>query len=166
MESFVSDSSVLIELSKREVLDKMLAWGFQFVVPELLFEAELIKLGPYSRQDLLDLGLNVEFLDSEGVATAVAYQARRQKLSTVDCHALALAHHQGYTLLTEDRRMRNCADEQGIPHHGVLWVIDQMLAAGLLSVVEAAATLEAMSADPRCPVSRQELALRLRQLST
>lgn len=165
MQVLVSDSSVLIELSKRGVLDRMFRLRFQFSVPDILFEEELIDLGRYSRQDLLDFGLHVESLGSDGVETAVAYQARRRALSTVDCFALALAHHQGYSLLTEDRRMRACAREESIPHYGVLWVLDRMNEATLLSLAEAVAVFEAMSADPRCPVSRQELMLRLRQMN-
>ncbi|MXW40078.1 MAG: PIN domain-containing protein [Synechococcus sp. SB0668_bin_15] len=165
MQVLVSDSSVLIEIAKREVLDRMFTLDFQFTVPDILFEEELIDLGRYSRQDLLDFGLSVGSLEPEGVATAVAYQDRRRALSMVDCFALALARRHGYTLLSEDRRMRACAAEEGILHHGVLWVVDQMLGAALLSAAETLAALEAMKADPRCPVSRQELALRLQQLN-
>ena len=56
----VSDSSVLIEFAKRELLDKMFDLPFEFAVPDLLFDQELIDLGRYSRQDLLDFGLRVE----------------------------------------------------------------------------------------------------------
>lgn len=55
--------------------------------------------------------------------------------------------------IAEDHRMRDCANEHG-PHHGVLWVIDKMLAAALLSVAEVTATLEAMGADRKCLVIR------------
>ena len=63
MKILVSDSSVLIELSKRQLLARMFELHFQFAVPDLLFEEELIDLGLYSRQDLLGLGLQVEALD-------------------------------------------------------------------------------------------------------
>ena len=98
MQILVSDSSVLIEFSKRDLLDRMFELRFQFAVPDLLFNEELIDLGRYDRLDLVRLGLRVEALDPEGVATAIAYQSRRRALSLVDCFALALARHQGYTL--------------------------------------------------------------------
>ena len=97
MQILVSDSSVLIEFSKRDLLDRMFELRFQFAVPDLLFNEELIDLGRYDRQDLVRLGLRVEALDPEGVATAIAYQSRRRALSLVDCFALALAHHRGGT---------------------------------------------------------------------
>ncbi len=165
MHVLVSDSSVLIEFSKRDLLDRMFELRFQFAVPDLLFNEELIDLGHYHRQDLVRMGLRVESLDAEGVATAIAYQSRRRALSLVDCFALALAHHQGYTLLTEDRRMRSCAAEEGIQHHDLLWIIDQMHQVAILTTSQVAATLEAMLADPRCPIPKQELARRIRSLA-
>jgi hypothetical protein len=49
----VSDSSVLIEFSKRGLLEEMFRLPLEFVVPDLLFEEELIDLGQYSRDDLV-----------------------------------------------------------------------------------------------------------------
>ena len=163
MQVLVSDSSVLMEFSKRDLLDRMFELRFQFAVPDLLFNEELIDLGRYDRQDLVRLGLRVEALDPEGVATAIAYQSRRRALSLVNC--FALAHHQGYTLLTEDRRMRSFAVEEGIQHHDLLWIIDQMHRAAILTTSQVVAALEAMRADPRSPVPDQELAHRLRSLT-
>ena len=73
MHVLVSDSSVLIEFSKRDLLDRMFELRFQFAVPDLLFNEELIDLGRYDRQDLVRMGLRVESLDAEGVATAIAH---------------------------------------------------------------------------------------------
>ena len=164
MKVLVSDSSVLIEFSKRDLLDKMFELEFQFAAPDLLFHEELIDLGAYSRQDLLGFGLRVESLDSEGVGMAMAYQSKRPALSLVDSFAIALANHHGWYLLTEDRIMRSVARSEGISHLDALWVIDNMLTAGILSPGQVVAALEGMRDDPRCPVPSRELALRLRRL--
>ena len=148
MQVLVSDSSVLIELSKRDLLDRMFQLRFPFAVPDLLFNEELIDLGRYDRRDLVRMGLRVEGLDPDGVATAIAYQSRRRALSLVDCFALALAHHHGHTLLTEDRRMRAFAQDEGIPHHDLLWIIDHMHQAAILTTSQVVAALEAMHEDP------------------
>ena len=165
MKVLVSDSSILIEFSKRELLDRMFHLEFQFAVPDLLFHEELIDLGAYTRQDLLAFGLRVESLDAEGVETAIAYQSERPALSLVDSFALAIADRQGWPLLTEDRTMRSVAQSKGIVHRDALWVVDSMLDAGLLSTPQVVAVLEAMRNDPRCPVPGPNLALRLRQLN-
>ena len=164
MKVLVSDSSILIEFSKRELLDKMFQLEFEFAVPDLLFHEELIDLGAYSRRDLLGLGLRVGSLDAEGVEVAIAYQSERPALSLVDSFALALAERQGWHLLTEDRTMRSVAQSKGIAHRDALWVIDSMLGAGILSAPQVVAVLEAMRNDPRCPVPKAELAVRIRRL--
>ena len=164
MKVLVSDSSVLIEFSKRDLLDKMFDLEFEFAVPDLLFHEELIDLGVYSRQELLRFGLRVESLDPEGVEGAIAYQLKRPALSLVDSFALALANRQGWHLLTEDRIMRSVAQSEGIPHRNALWIIDSMLTTGILSAAQVVGALESMRHDPRCPVPRRELALRIRRL--
>ena len=164
MKVLVSDSSILIEFSKRELLDKMFHLEFQFAVSDLLFHEELIDLGAYSRQDLLAFGLRVESLDAQGVETAIVYQSERPALSLVDSFALALADRQGWHLLTEDRTMRSVAQSKGIAHRDALWVIDSMQDAGILLAPQVVAVLEAMRNDPRCPVPKPDLAARIRRL--
>ncbi len=164
MKVLVSDSSILIEFSKREVLDKMFALEFQFAVPDILFHEELIDLGSYSRRDLLGFGLRVESLDAKGLETAIAYRFERPALSLVDSFALALADRRGWRLLTEDRTMRSVAESKGIAHLDALWVVGRMLDAGILSASQVVSVLEAMRDDPRCPVPKPELAVRIRQL--
>ena len=161
MKVLVSDSSILIEFAKRDLLDKMFDLEFEFAVPDLLFHEELIDLGSYSRQDLLDYGLRVEALDAEGVQTANAYQPERPALSLVDSFALALADLQEWQLLTEDRTMRSVAESRGITCLDALWVFDSMLDAGILSPSQALVAFEAMRDDPRCPVPEPELIARI-----
>lgn len=161
----VSDSSVLIEFSKRDLLEEMFRLSFEFVVPDLLFEEELIDLGQYSRDDLVRFGLGVEALDPIGVTTALSYQSRRRRLSLVDCFALALASGRKYALLTGDKAMRTFAEAEDIEVHGVMWVVDHMLAEDVVSAQAILAALEAMRDDPRCHVPGPELARRIRQLS-
>lgn len=114
MSVIVSDSSILIEFSKHDILHKMFDLKFQFAVPDLLYHNELIDLGSYSRHDLLGFGLRVEPLEAETVEVALAYQSERLALSLVDSFALALADCQGWHLLTEDRTMRGFAESKGI----------------------------------------------------
>ena len=164
MKVLVSDSSILIEFSKRGVLDRMFELDFQFAVPDLLLHEELIDLGPYSRQDLLTFGLSVESLGVEGVELAIAYQSERPALSLVDSFALALAGLQGWDLLTEDRTMRSVAELEGIIYRDAMWIIDNMLEADILTTSQVLTVLEQMRDNPRCPVPKAELAERIRRL--
>jgi predicted nucleic acid-binding protein len=161
----VSDSSVLIEFSKRGLLKEMFRLSFEFVVPDLLFEEELIDLGQYSRDDLVRFGLGVEALDPIGVTTALSYQSRRRRLSLVDCFALALASGRKYPILTGDKSMRTFAEGEDIKVHGVLWLVDHMLAENVVTPQDILVALEAMRDDRRCHVAGPELVRRIRQLS-
>ncbi|MCY4519354.1 MAG: hypothetical protein OXC13_01085 [Caldilineaceae bacterium] len=84
MKVLVSDSSILIEFSKRGLLDRMFQLDFEFAVQDLLFREELIDLGSHTRSDLLGLGLRVKTLDAKGVEDAIVYQSKRPALSLVD----------------------------------------------------------------------------------
>ncbi len=165
MRVLVSDSSVLLEMAKRGLVPAMFCLPFEFVVPDLLFEEELIDLGEYSRDDLLSFGLRVEGLDPVGVTTALSYQARRRRLSLVDCFALALASRRGYRLLTGDRAMRSFAEAEAIKVNGVLWLVDEMIDASVVQAAAILAALIAMRDDPRCHLPLQELTCRIEQLS-
>ncbi len=165
MRVLVSDSSVLLEMAKRGLLPAMFRLPFEFVVPDLLFEEELIDLGEYTRDDLRSFGLRVEGLDPVGVTTALSYQARRRRLSLVDCFALALASRRGYRLLTGDKAMRSFAEAEAIEVNGVLWLVDEMIAANVVPAGDVLAVLIAMRDDPRCHLPGHELASRIDLLS-
>lgn len=147
------------------MLPAMFQLPFEFVVPDLLFEEELIDLGEYSRDDLRSFGLRVEGLDPVGVETALSYQEQRPRLSLVDCFTLVLALRQGYRLLTGDKPMRRFAEAKAIKVNGVLWLVDEMIAARVAPVAAILAALIAMRDDPRCHLPHQELTRRIDQLS-
>jgi hypothetical protein len=64
----VSDTSVIIDLERGELLESVFQLNYQFAVPDLLFEEEL---KPYGGDRLLELGLRVEELDGSGVGQAI-----------------------------------------------------------------------------------------------
>ena len=161
MKVTICDSSVLFELAKCGLLAEMFELESTFAVPDVLFHEELLDLGKYDRQDLLRFGLRVESLNANGVELAIAYQSERPALSLVDSFALALANLRGWELLTEDRLMRRVAESKDIVHRDILWVIDNMFNDGILSQAEVMTALKAMLDDPRCPVPKSELALRI-----
>ena len=60
--------------------------------------------------------------------------------------------------------MRSVAELEGIIHRDAMWIIDNMLATGVLSASQFLAVLEEMRGDPRCPVPKPDLAFRIRRL--
>jgi hypothetical protein len=61
--------------------------------------------------------------------------------------------------------MRSFAQAEAIDVHGVLWLVDEMIAATVLPTTTILAALVAMRDDPRCHLPAQELATRIGVLS-
>ena len=128
-------------------------------VPDLLYESELKSFGG---EDLRKRGLRVEALDSAGVALAINYRRSSPGLSLPDAFALALAKSNGWTLLTGDAGLRQVAEQEPVPCHGVLWLLDRMLEEDVVPRHVLRAGLHAMSSHPRCRLPRGEVQRRLR----
>lgn len=166
MRVLVSDSSILIELSRWSLLEAIFRLPFEFAVPDALFEEELIDLGDTDREHLRRLGLRVESLDEAGMARAVRYQLAKPKLTFHDCLAVTLAVTNDWPLLSGDRRMRTLADNEGVQTYGVLWLIDHLNERRLVPTEDLLAALQGMLADPRSHLPPAELRRRIHQLAT
>ena len=94
MHILVSDTSVLIDLERGQLLEATFGLTWKFAVPDLLYKRELRS---HNGPQLLRLGLRVESLDGDGVLTALGYQARVPALSLADSFALALAKINSWT---------------------------------------------------------------------
>jgi hypothetical protein len=153
----VSDTSVLIDLERGDLLEATFQLDWEFAVPDLLYKRELRDFnGPALRQ----LGLRVESLDGEGVRAAIDYRRTAPALSLADSFALVLAKINNWTLLAGDGALRSLAASEGLDYHGVLWVLDQLLQSGF-----AAGTLHraltAIAGHPRCRLPVREVRERL-----
>ena len=77
--------------------------------------------------------------------------------SDADLYALRLAIAQRWSLLTGDRELREAAEDRGLEVHGVLWVLDELVSAGVLTMQAAATALERMLAEgARLPADEGE----------
>jgi hypothetical protein len=72
MRIVVSDSSCLIDLRKVLLLDALLRLPFEFLIPDTLFEDELVKFTATQKKALLRGGLKVIELPGERVLRAQA----------------------------------------------------------------------------------------------
>jgi hypothetical protein len=119
MTILVSDTSVIIDLERGQLLEPCFRLPHQFAVPDLLFERELAE---QSGPELVALGLRVEELTSAELTAVQTVRRARPKLSLPDSYAYALASGRQWTLLTGDGELRALAEAQAIPYFGVLWV--------------------------------------------
>jgi predicted nucleic acid-binding protein len=127
MRIVVSDSSCLIDLHKVSMLELLLRLTYEFLIPNTLFEEELLRFTAAQKKALIRGGLKVVDLPGERVLRAQAIVRKLPRLSVHDGFAFALAEsHRECILLSGDDRLRSLAAEHAIEVHGVLWVLDQL----------------------------------------
>ena len=158
MHVLVSDTSVLVDLERGSLLEASFRLPFRFAVPDLLYERELKNWGG---EGLIRLGLVVVELDGDGVRRAIAYRRRVPALSLPDCFALVLTQTRSWVLLSGDGALRQLAGDEAVECHGVLWLLDQMHDADVVSIRQLYDGLTAIAEHPRCRLPRPEIRRRL-----
>jgi predicted nucleic acid-binding protein len=160
MPFLVSDTSVIIDLDRGDLLDAAFGLQDSLVVPDLLFERELdVEFG----ERLRALGIVIESLEGGEVRRATQLGRIDRRLSVADTFAFALAQGRQWTLLTGDSVLRAVAEAEGLAVHGVLWIIDRIETAGLCDSVTLHACLSKTAAHPRCRLPRREVDFRLKR---
>jgi len=160
MPVLVSDTSIIIDLDRGELLEIAFTHNDEFAVPDLLFARELDgELGAR----LKALGLIIEQLTSDEVTQATVLRRADQRLSLPDTFAFALAQGRAWTLLTGDRGLRTAAEAVGIEVHGTLWILDRLETVGKCDPAVLHAGLTKTAAHPRCRLPRGEVDQRLKR---
>lgn len=166
MRIVVSDTSCLIDLRKVSLLDALLRLPCEFLIPDTLFEDELLKFTAAQKKALIRAGLKVIDLPGERVLRAQAVIKQAPRLSVHDGFAFALAEgHPGCILLTGDGELRNLAARHKMEVHGVLWVIDELHRHQIEKAKILLAALRAFSADPTVRLPRREVAASIKRFS-
>src|ERR1051325_2934861 len=108
MRIVVSDSSCIIDLRKVSLLDIFLKLPYEILIPDLLFEEELLKFTEAQKRALIKDGLKVIDMPGERVLRAQQVMRSNPRLSVHDGFAFALAEsHPGCILLTGDSCLRD-----------------------------------------------------------
>ncbi len=159
MRIVVSDSSCLIDLRKASLLDTFLKLPHEILIPNTLFEEELLKFTADQKEALVRDGLKVMDLPGESVLRAQQIARDLPHLSIHDGFAFALAEScPGCILLTGDGGLMELASEHEMEVHGVLWVIDEIHANKLAVREDLLAVLGGFATDRTVRLPRRELA--------
>jgi hypothetical protein len=158
MKVLVSDTSVLVDLERGELIESCFRLPFEFAVPDLLYRREI---APYGGPSLLKLGLRVEELTPAELEAAQSVQGSHPKLSLPDTYAYALALSRTWALLSGDGELRALAQSASVTCFGVLWLCDRLFESNVIEGVKLAACLEKLAAHPRCRLPHAEVAARL-----
>ena len=161
----VNDASCLIDLRKGGLLHVLLRLPYRFIVPLPIRMEELLDFTPQEWRMLEDGGLTTYDLPGEEVAQVFAIKREHSGLSANDCFALVTATCQeNGILLTGDANLRKVAVARNVRVHGVLWIIDELRAAGACEADLLISALELWRDDRAVFLPRTEIENRLRNL--
>lgn len=161
----VNDASCLIDLRKGQLLHVLLRLPYRFIVPLPIREEELLDFTPQEWRMLEDGGFTTYDLPGDEVAQAFALKRGHGGLSANDCFALVTAACQeNGILLTGDGQLRKVATARSVRVHGVLWIIDELRAAGACEAELLIFALESWRDDRTVFLPGAEIENRLRRL--
>jgi hypothetical protein len=149
----ISDASVLIDIECGELTSAMFSLSCQFAVPDILFDEELAE----QHGHLLQFGLISKTMSGELVGEAYVLRQQYFRTSVNDLLALTLARHENCQLLTGDKALRDVAKELSVEVHGTIWLVEQMIQHGKITVEVARVSFQRMrDSGSRLPWSEVE----------
>lgn len=164
MRIVVSDSSCLIDLRKASLLDAFVRLPYELLIPNTLFDGELVKFTAAQKRALVRGGLQVVDLPGESVLRAADVTRQLPRLSIHDGFAFVLAEqHTGCVLLSGDGALRTYAASCAIEVRGVLWVIDELHRHHLEPVETLLGALTLFAADDTVRLPAREIAASIRR---
>lgn len=157
----VNDASALIDLKKGELLHVLGALPFRWIVPLPIREEEMLSFSGQDWATLEAAGFEVFDLPPDMVGEAFAVRRAFPRLSANDCFCLVSAvAHENAVLLTGDGELRLVAEAQRVEVHGVLWILDHLLASEACDVAVLRRALGIWSTDPAVRLPQREITIR------
>ncbi|MBE0616706.1 MAG: type II toxin-antitoxin system VapC family toxin [Proteobacteria bacterium] len=135
----VPDANVWIDLADGGLLAEAFQVGVEWLTLDLT-AGELVSCGA----DLMALGLRTATLPGPQVAEMFTLRGRYPKPSLTDIGALVLAKYVGGILVTGDGDLRKAAEAEGVPLHGTLWILDELVRLDAVAPGRAADALDRM----------------------
>lgn len=127
-----------------EILEIMFELEYDFAVPDVLYEQELL-----SQESYLTLGLIQIELTEESMTEVVRIKqdGAHKSISTNDLFALCLAKQENSRLITGDGQLRRLSESEGVQVHGTVWIIEQMLNANVITCDQCERSYQLMRDD-------------------
>jgi predicted nucleic acid-binding protein len=159
----IHDASVLIDLHRCGLLATWLTGGVEAHTSDLVMLEMTQPLHVFVDKGLI----NVHHLTMADLNELVTFQTHQPRsLSFEDCSVLLLAIQMEAALLTGDADLRRAAEMESVEVHGLLWVLDELVAGRQLSPNRAAAVLQELLKNPRARLPKAECNARLERWRT
>ncbi len=141
---FVLDSSFIISLNIGGILKDLFTWAKtqQYLLCTTDLVAEELTEPPASL--LQDWGLTTYSLSSDDLLQANHIAAQNLRVSLQDVSVIVLAQNIQACVLTDDKPMRDLAQQKGITVYGSLGVLDQLVKYGQISEPQACEAIQKM----------------------
>ncbi len=159
----VNDANILIDLLKIDLLDHFFQMEYEFHVTDFV----TVEIQEDNNADLdlfIDNGsLHKKSFDFTELMQVQLLEVEYKSLSIADCSCLfyTQSFSASAKLLTGDAALRRTAQNEKISVHGILWVLDKLVEADILSEEQAHDKLtELIAINPRLPVSECKKRLR------
>jgi predicted nucleic acid-binding protein len=127
--SFILDTNICVDLFNGNLLESVLKLPDNFLLPDVILD----ELKEPTGNSLISLGYKSLLLSSDAVQIVFQYAEQYTKPSRTDLFALAAAKTSITVLLTGDENLRKAADKEEVEVHGLLWLLDKLFDAQLLS---------------------------------
>lgn len=160
----VNDTNVFIDLFNVDLLEEFFSLPWEvyttdFVMLELQREGQQTSVSNFVNTGQLNIPV---FEPNELLEIGNIFQryGSSTNLSYTDCSVWYYAKRNNYVLLTGDRKLRSASVYEGVEVHGIIYVLDQLLAEGVISYQSAIEKIQLLYAtNPRLP--KEEIDKRL-----
>ena len=139
----ILDTTICIDLFDGRILEKVKDLPYGLTVPDVIAEELINPPGNH----LVKAGFSTLGSQGEVIEQISALRERYHKPSTNDLFSLMLAKVHSSILVTGDDALRRAAKNEGIPVHGVIWILDKLVRYGILKPRQAAEALENILAE-------------------
>ena len=164
MKIVVHDASVLIDLAACDMLGPWFSLGFETTTTSLVWREVNRKNQKMRMQRYVNEGsLGIEPINAEAMADVVSLHSEAPQITLEDASALYVAGKEAAILLTGDKGLRQYATQKGIEVHGILWVIDTLVARGAILPGVAAERLEWLTSQGTCRLPGPECSQRIKK---
>ena len=132
----IQDANILIDLVKTGLFDHCLALQYRFMTTDIilneLHDEQALMIQPHIISGKFEI---ISIVDNELLEIQLL-SIENTKLSEQDWSAVYYAQKRNALLLTGDKRMRAIAAAKSISFAGILWLLDELVAATILSFPE------------------------------
>ena len=164
MRTIVIDTNCMVQLYKGGLVSGLLSLPYRFVTLRQLFENEFLSISEQEKAQLVKGGLEIHALTLDQIERSEFIQSSKRNLSFPDCSAFVAASDiEDSILLTGDKPLRRHATSHAVEVHGVLWIIDEIHAAKILSPRTLLRALIVFDEDEFIWLPEDDLAVRLRK---